>query len=100
MMEQESARMLKKLLREVLTNDLVLSGKQGVLLQHGNAIVGVSGYRSREEQVEIFENSLLENGRDLTFYSCIVAFGFHISNSDLFPSPMKDTRMFLQIKLL
>lgn len=66
MMEQESARMLKKLLREVLTNDLVLSGKQGVLLQHGNAIVGVSGYRSREEQVEIFENSLLENGRDFT----------------------------------
>lgn len=30
------------------------------------SIVGVSGYRTREEQVQIFEDSLKENGREFT----------------------------------
>lgn len=32
----------------------------------GNKIVPVSGYRSRKEQTEIYESSLLENGADFT----------------------------------
>lgn len=50
-MEEESARMLQKLLQKI----------QGM-----ESITGVSGYRKKEEQIRIFENSLQENGRDFT----------------------------------
>lgn len=41
---------------------------QGALdrINSGDRIVPVSGYRSREEQVEIYESSLLENGAEFT----------------------------------
>lgn len=51
-MEQESAEMLKSL----------LSG----FSKEKTSIVGVSGYRSKEEQIKIFEDSLQENGREFT----------------------------------
>lgn len=51
-MEPESAGMLKNL----------LSG----FSQEKKSIVGVSGYRSKEEQIKIFEDSLQENGREFT----------------------------------
>lgn len=63
-MEQESAGMLKKLLQEIQ------EGSGGKELQ--KSIIGVSGCRTREEQVQIFEDSLMENGR--TFTETYVAF--------------------------
>lgn len=48
-MERESASMMKNLLEGVKSS-----------------IVGVSGYRTKEEQIEIFEGSLEENGREFT----------------------------------
>ena len=54
LMECESARMLKKLLAELKEEE------------SGSFVVGVSGYRPREEQVKIFEDSLAEHGRAFT----------------------------------
>lgn len=51
-MEPESAGMMRSL----------LSGFCG----EQTSIVGVSGYRSKEEQIKIFEDSLQENGREFT----------------------------------
>ncbi|MBO5487605.1 MAG: M15 family metallopeptidase [Eubacterium sp.] len=75
LMEKESAGMLKKLLQEIREEQ----EKQGKRKEQGNeevkrkstefskeAIVGVSGYRTREEQVGIFQDSLKENGRAFT----------------------------------
>lgn len=82
-MECESAAMLKELLREVegsysgrkCTNSYEPDGSQGKVLKIQPSIVGVSGYRSKEEQVRIFEDSLQENGRKFT--ETYVAFPDH-----------------------
>ncbi|MCI8484625.1 MAG: M15 family metallopeptidase [Lachnospiraceae bacterium] len=63
-MEQESAGMLKKLLQEIQGEQK--AKKEPVRKEVQGKIVGVSGYRTREEQVQIFENSLTENGRAFT----------------------------------
>lgn len=77
-MEQESAQMLQKLLVNV-TQQEVGAGQHPArekncrsrrgnvnVLEEEPSIVGVSGYRTREEQVQIFEDSLKENGREFT----------------------------------
>lgn len=58
LMEQESAGMLKKLLLEV-------QGNPGIHCSQPQ-IVGVSGYRTKAEQIQIFEDSMEENGREFT----------------------------------
>ncbi len=57
LMQRESAVMLNKLLREL---------NKGVSEEINNFIVGVSGYRTKSEQEEIFDDSLKENGREFT----------------------------------
>lgn len=77
-MEQESAQMLQKLLVNVMQQEVGAgqhpAGERNCRSRKGNvnvlekepSIVGVSGYRTREEQVQIFEDSLKENGREFT----------------------------------
>ncbi len=78
-MERESAQMLQKLLKklsavEVNRDKAKRRNDRNNGHEYGNVnvveknpeIVGVSGYRTREEQVEIFEDSLKENGREFT----------------------------------
>lgn len=77
-MEQESAQMLQKLLVNVTQQEVETgqhpAGERNCRSRKGNvnvlekepSIVGVSGYRTREEQVQIFEDSLKENGRRFT----------------------------------
>lgn len=77
-MEQESAQMLQKLLVNVMQQEVGAgqhpAGERNCRSRKGNVnvlekeplIVGVSGYRTREEQVQIFEDSLKENGREFT----------------------------------
>lgn len=82
-MECESAAMLRKLLKEVQcrysdsknANLQESANGKGKVLKIQPPIVGVSGYRSREEQVKIFEGSLQENGRKFT--ETYVAFPDH-----------------------
>lgn len=73
-MECESAVMLRELLKEVecgypagkCVNLQESVNKKEKILKIQSPIVGVSGYRLREEQVKIFEDSLQENGRKFT----------------------------------
>ena len=51
LMKRDSANVLQLILEKVSS---------------GSSIVPVSGYRSVEEQTEIYENSLLENGKEFT----------------------------------
>lgn len=73
-MECESAAMLGRLLEEV-GQEAIGKGYISLCMQNGrlgrdngkqDSIVGVSGYRTREEQMRIFEDSLKENGREFT----------------------------------
>lgn len=73
-MECESAAMLRRLLKEV-RREAIGKGYISLRMQNGRLgrdaarqdfIVGVSGYRTKEEQVRIFEDSLKENGREFT----------------------------------
>ncbi len=78
-MERESAQMLKMLLDEVEScnnesRQERRNEKEGAVQAH-LSIVGVSGYRSKEEQTKIFEDSLEENGRKFT--ETYVAFPDH-----------------------
>lgn len=88
-MQRESAKMLQKLLMNVtqqkvgagqplagevseagqpLAGEMNCGGRKGnvKVLEEEPSIVGVSGYRTREEQIQIFEDSLRENGREFT----------------------------------
>lgn len=76
-MERKSARMLKKLLKNIYAIHVNwdraerpgsrYGGHENVsVIERNSEIVGVSGYRTREEQVKIFEDSLRENGREFT----------------------------------
>lgn len=93
LMESNSAHVLQKLLEEVFSSEKADSqmteqknfGKMkneasSMMEKTGfpetaEPIVGVSGYRSREEQIAIFEDSLKENGR--IFTETYVAFPDH-----------------------
>ena len=78
-MERESAQRLQKLLKKLSAvevnrdkakrrNDRNNGHEYGNVnvVERNPEIVGVSGYRTREEQVEIFEDSFKENGREFT----------------------------------
>ncbi|GFI31464.1 D-alanyl-D-alanine carboxypeptidase [Lachnospiraceae bacterium] len=64
LMEKNSAKMLQKLLKH--SEYLFSSQLERDDIQLSRRIVGVSGYRTRSEQVKIFNDSLKENGREFT----------------------------------
>ncbi len=86
LMEKKSAKMLQLLLKEI-TGDTEQAWesfrrraqtaveRESQIHQKPGEIAGVSGYRTKKEQKEIFENSLMENGREFT--ETYVAFPDH-----------------------
>lgn len=80
LMERESAEMLRKLLQEIQNEQEIQS----------EYIVGVSGYRTMEEQTAIFEDSLKENGR--AFTEKYVAFPNHSEHQTGFAMDLAENK--------